>query len=65
MPNRHPLPDPVLSPRGPEATPGLPDRGQENAPSAPVTGDGDTRNPNDPKVLDPALLPIGDPAGAA
>lgn len=52
------------SPRGPQTTPGLPDRSQDKPAKPPVIDKGDTRNPNDP-VIDPALLPIGDPAGMA
>lgn len=52
------------SPRGPVINPGRPDRSLEMPPRDPVIDGDDSRNPNDP-VLDPALLPIGDPAGAA
>lgn len=52
------------SPRGPQSTPGLPDRSQDKPAKPPVIDKGDNRNPNDP-VLDPALLPVGDPAGMA
>ncbi|MDO1585088.1 hypothetical protein [Rhizobium oryzicola] len=57
-------PNPVETPRGPTPAPGVPDRTQEKPPLTPAQDPGDTKNPNDP-VLDPALLPIGDPAGAA
>ncbi|KQR75919.1 hypothetical protein [Rhizobium sp. Leaf341] len=61
MPNRDPLPTPETdTPRGPISTPGIPDRGQDSSPVPPVITPGDTKNPNDP-----ALLPIGDPAGIA
>jgi hypothetical protein len=49
---------------GPTPTPGIPDRVQEKPPLTPVQDPGDSKNPQDP-TLDPALLPIGDPAGAA
>lgn len=52
------------SPRGPQPSPGLPDRSQDRPTTPPVIDKGDTKNPNDP-VLEPALLPIGDPAGMA
>ncbi|WP_337266330.1 hypothetical protein [Oryzifoliimicrobium ureilyticus] len=66
MPNRDPLPIPggVETPLGPISTPGIPDRVQDKPPRTPVQDKGDTKNPEDP-ILDPALLPIGDPAGAA
>lgn len=65
MPDRDPVPAPgAETPRGPSQTPGIPDRVQEKPPEPPVVNPGDTRNPNDPP-LNPALLPIGDPAGAA
>ena len=65
MPNREPLPTPDSeTPRGPISTPGIPDRGQDKPAVPPVIEPGDTKNPNDP-VLDPALLPISDPAGMA
>ena len=65
MPNRDPIPTPEAEmPRGPTATPGIPDRVQEKPPVPPVKDPGDSKNPNDPP-LEPALLPIGDPAGAA
>ncbi|NKN38657.1 hypothetical protein HFC70_20100 [Agrobacterium sp. a22-2] len=54
-----PQPD-LETPRGPSRTPGVPDRSQEEAPKPPVQKPDDSRNPNDP-----ALLPIGDPAGMA
>ncbi len=56
--------NPAETPRGPTGTPGIPDRVQEKPPVPPINDPGDTKNPNDP-ALDPALLPIGDPAGAA
>ncbi|WP_349436839.1 hypothetical protein [Pararhizobium sp. A13] len=46
-----------------QPTPGVPDRAQDKLATPPVIDKGDT-DPNDP-VLDPALLPIGDPAGMA
>ncbi|AGS20872.1 hypothetical protein REMIM1_CH01027 [Rhizobium etli bv. mimosae str. Mim1] len=63
MPNRDPIPN-ADTPRGPTPTPGIPDRTQEKPPLTPAQDPGDTKNPQDPP-LDPALLPIGDPAGAA
>lgn len=65
MPNNDNFPtDPGSSPRGPTSTPGIPDRVQEKPPTPPVQDPVDSKNPNDP-TLNPALLPIGDPAGAA
>ncbi|WP_082760384.1 hypothetical protein [Agrobacterium bohemicum] len=55
---------PVETPRGPISTPGIPDRVQEKPPVPPIKDPGDSKNPNDP-TLNPALLPIGDPAGAS
>jgi hypothetical protein len=61
MPNRDPIPVPQAeTPRGPTPTPGVPDRTQEKPPLTPAQDPSDTKNPEDP-----ALLPIGDPAGAA
>lgn len=61
MPNRDPIPTPQAeTPRGPTPTPGVPDRTQEKPPLTPAQDPADTKNPEDP-----ALLPIGDPAGAA
>ena len=66
MPNRDPIPTPdAETPRGPIATPGLPDRGQDRPQEPPVLNPGDSKNPNDPTLRDPALLPIGDPAAMA
>lgn len=56
--------NPVETPRGPISTPGIPDRVHEKPPVPPIKDPGDSKNPNDP-TLNPALLPIGDPAGAA
>ena len=64
MPNRDPMPTPTDEPRGPTATPGIPDRSLEDSTTPPITKPGDTLDPNDP-VLEPALYPIGDPAGMA
>jgi hypothetical protein len=65
MPNRDPIPTPTSeTPRGPTPTDGIPDRTQEKPPLTPTQDPGDTKNPQDP-TLDPALLPIGDPAGMA
>ncbi|WP_075290605.1 hypothetical protein [Pararhizobium arenae] len=65
MPNRDPLQTPSAeTPRGPQTTPGVPDRSQEKPATPPIIDEGDSKNPNDP-TLDPALLPIGDPAGMA
>jgi hypothetical protein len=65
MPNRDPLPTPgVETPRGPVGTGGVPDRTQEKPPLTPTQDPGDTKNPQDP-ALEPALMPTGDPAGAA
>lgn len=75
MPNRDPLSNPPKpeSPRGPQPEGGIPDRVQEKPPLTPVQNPGDSKNPQDPRLdrnvedpaVDPALLPIGDPAGAA
>lgn len=65
MPNRDPIPTPTTdTPRGPTPTPGIPDPTQQKPPLTPTQDPSDTKNPQDPP-LDPALLPIGDPAGAA
>lgn len=65
MPNRDPIPTPGgESPLGPQSTPGIPDRIQEKPAKTPAQDPHDNKNPEDP-TLDPALLPIGDPAGAA
>lgn len=65
MPDIDQMPgNPIDTPRGPTSTPGIPDRVQEKPHVPPIKDPGDTKNPNDP-TLNPALLPIGDPAGAA
>ncbi len=65
MPNRDPLPTPdVDTPRGPVPTSGIPDRTQEKPPLTPAQDGSDNKNPQDP-TLEPALLPVGDPAGMA
>lgn len=65
MPNRDPIPAPSSeTPRGPTPSDGVPDRTQEKPPLTPAQDKGDSKNPQDP-TLDPALLPIGDPAGMA
>jgi hypothetical protein len=65
MPNRDPIPVPTPeTPRGPTPSDGVPDRVQEKPPLTPAQDPGDSKNPQDP-TLNPALLPIGDPAGAA
>ncbi|MBB4228687.1 hypothetical protein [Rhizobium mongolense] len=51
--------------RGPAPIPDAPDRVQEKPPLKPAHDPSDDKNPNDPSPVDPALLPIGDPAGAA
>lgn len=62
------VPNSTEPPRGPSPTPDAPDRVQEK-PLKPAHDPSDdknpNKNPNDPSPLDPALLPIGDPAGAA
>lgn len=63
MPTTIPVPEDD-GPRGPQSSPGLPDRSQEKPVAPPVIDKGDTKNPNDP-VLNPGLLPAGDPAGMA
>jgi len=57
------VPNPAETPRGPQPEQGIPDRKKEKPPLTPAQDPADTKNPNDPP-LDPALLPIGDPAGA-
>ncbi|TBZ07845.1 hypothetical protein [Rhizobium leguminosarum] len=65
MPNRDPIPTPNAdTPRGPTPAPGIPDPIQQKPPLTPAQDPADTKNPQDPP-LNPALLPIGDPAGAA
>jgi len=65
MPNRDPIPNPASdTPRGPTPSDGVPDRVQEKPPLTPAQDPGDSKNPQDP-TLEPALLPIGDPAGMA
>ena len=65
MPNRDPLPNPGSeTPRGPQSDGGIPDRTQEKPPLTPAQDPADNKNPQDP-TLNPALLPIGDPAGIA
>jgi hypothetical protein len=65
MPNRDPISVPTPeTPRGPTPSDGVPDRVQEKPPLTPAQDPGDSKNPQDP-TLNPALLPIGDPAGAA
>lgn len=65
MPNRDPMTNPGAdTPRGPVPSDGVPDRVQEKPPLTPAQDPADSKNPQDP-TLDPALLPIGDPAGAA
>ncbi|AIC26210.1 hypothetical protein IE4771_CH01057 [Rhizobium etli bv. mimosae str. IE4771] len=63
MSNKDPIPN-ADPPRGPTPTPGIPDPTQEKPPLTPAEDPADTKNPQD-RPLDPALLPIGDPAGAA
>ena len=65
MPNKDPIANPApKTPRGPTPTPGIPDRTQGKPPLTPVQNPGDTKNSQDPN-LNPALVPIGDPASAA
>ncbi|MDK4741400.1 hypothetical protein PH547_21165 [Rhizobium sp. CNPSo 3464] len=52
------------TPRDPNPSPGVSDRTQEKPPVTPAKDAEDSKNPNDPP-LDPALLPTGDPSGAA
>ena len=59
------IPNPAETPRGPTPAPGVPDRVQDKPPLTPAQDPADNKNPNDPTPPDPALLPIGDPAGAA
>jgi len=51
------------TPRGPTPTPNLRGR-HKKPPLRPAQDSADTKNPES-RPLDPALLPIGDPAGAA
>ncbi|GAA3062952.1 hypothetical protein GCM10010520_08820 [Rhizobium viscosum] len=65
MPKRDPIhTSGAKKPLGPKPTPGIRDRIQEKPPLAPARDPSDTKNPEG-RPLDPALLPIGDPAGAA
>ncbi|MEK1930417.1 MAG: hypothetical protein AAAC47_11655 [Pararhizobium sp.] len=64
MPKTIPVPPPDEAPRGPQPTPGAPHRSHDKPAKRPVIDKGDRKNPDDPN-LDPALLPIGDPAGMA
>jgi hypothetical protein len=65
MPNKQPIPTPSAdTPRGTTPAPGVPDRAREKPPLTPAKNPDDSKNPQHPP-LDPALLPIGDPAGAA
>ena len=64
MPNKDPLPTPNAdTPRGPTPTPKLRGR-QKKPPPRPTQDPADTENPEG-QPLNPALLPICDPAGAA
>ncbi|MEY9102071.1 hypothetical protein ABIA24_005044 [Sinorhizobium fredii] len=60
MPKRDPIPAPTETPREPQGIPGRPDRSLEKPAEPPIKRPEDTKNPTDP-----ALLPIGDPAGMA
>ncbi|WEX75228.1 hypothetical protein PYH37_000610 [Sinorhizobium numidicum] len=60
MPKRDPIPAPVKAPRKPRGTSDMPDRDQQKPGKPPKSKPEDTKNPTDP-----ALLPIGDPAGMA
>ncbi|WP_018237856.1 MULTISPECIES: hypothetical protein [Sinorhizobium/Ensifer group] len=60
MPKQDPIPAPAETPREPQGIPGRPDRGLEKSPDPPIKKPEDTKDPTDP-----ALLPIGDPAGMA
>ena len=65
MPNKDPIQTPgTKAPLGPQPTPDIPDRIREKPPLAPAQDPSDTKKPEG-RPLDPALLPIGDPAGAA
>jgi hypothetical protein len=66
MPIREAIPAPSTDTPGGTTTPatGVRDRTQEKPPLTPAKNPHDSKNPQDPP-LDPALLPIGDPAGAA
>ncbi|MBB3460272.1 hypothetical protein [Rhizobium sp. BK377] len=65
MPNRDPVPTPSAEPPlGPQPTPDIPDRIQKKPPVDPAQDPNEPKNPEG-RPLDPALLPIGDPAGAA
>lgn len=65
MPSRDPIQKSDNdTPRGPTSSGGIPDRVQEKKPLTPAQDKGDSKNPQDP-TLNPALLPIGDPAGMA
>ncbi|ACP22353.1 hypothetical protein NGR_b08970 (plasmid) [Sinorhizobium fredii NGR234] len=60
MPKLYPNPAPTENRREPRHTLGQPDRGQEKPAEPPVKKPEDSKSPTDP-----ALLPIGDPAGMA
>ncbi|CAN7274620.1 hypothetical protein LJR255_001270 [Pararhizobium sp. LjRoot255] len=62
MPSTIPVSPADETRRGPQPAPGGPDPSKDKPATPPVT---DKDDPKKPRVLDPALLPIGDPAGMA
>lgn len=58
------VPNPAKTPRGPTPAPGRSARTKDEPQPSSPQDPSDKKNPNDPP-RDPALLPIGDPAGAA
>jgi hypothetical protein len=63
MPSTIPVSPPDETRRGPQPAPGVPEPSKDKPATPPVT-DKDVPKKTD-RVLDPALLPIGDPAGMA
>jgi hypothetical protein len=65
MPSTIPISPADETRRGPQPAPGGPDPSKDKPATPPVTDEDDKKKPDDPTVLDPTLLPIGDPAGMA
>ncbi|APO75042.1 hypothetical protein AM571_CH02233 [Rhizobium etli 8C-3] len=53
------------SPPGPAPATDAPDRVREKPPLKPANAPSNDKDSDEPSPVDPALLPIGDPAGAA
>lgn len=64
MPSTIPVSPADEAPRGPQPAPGVPDPAKDKPATPPATDKDNPKKPDDP-ALDPALLPIGDPAGMA